>query len=90
LEFNPFIVPRDASGSGSTATRNQLPPALWKGSRDTGLDEVGTDHSGHFLIEYYACLNESDRPKSEETREFPGMETSTAVSSSIHEMQKPW
>jgi hypothetical protein len=73
IEFNPFIVPRDASGKYSDEKTSfhlaLFLAALGKG-KDTGLDKSGRTILDDSLIEYYACLNESDR-LNQKRREFP-------------------
>ncbi|MCC2548508.1 type IV secretion system protein VirB4 [Hymenobacter sp. BT175] len=94
IEFNPFIVPRDASGKWlyndeKTNFHLALLAALWKGGKDTGLDKSERTILSRFLIEYYACLNESDR-LNQKDEEFPGMESFYRfVEQFDHEMQKP-
>ncbi|TYZ06117.1 type IV secretion system protein VirB4 [Hymenobacter lutimineralis] len=94
IEFNPFVVPRDAAGKWlyndeKTNFHLALLAALWKGGKDTGLDKSERTILSRFLIEYYACLNESDR-LNQKDEEFPGMESFYRfVEQFDHEMQKP-
>ena len=79
IEFNPFVVPRDAAGKWlyndeKTNFHLALLAALWKGGKDTGLDKSERTILSRFLIEYYACLNESPR-LNQKDEEFPGMES---------------
>ncbi|GAC1601759.1 MAG: TraG family conjugative transposon ATPase [Hymenobacter sp.] len=94
IEFNPFVVPRDASGKWlyndeKTNFHLALLAALWKGGKDTALDKSERTILSRFLIEYYACLNESPRLNQKE-EEFPGMESFYCfVEQYDQEMQKP-
>jgi len=93
IEFNPFLVPRDATGKWlyndeKTNFHLALLAALWKGGKDTGLDKSERTILSRFLIEYYAHLNESDR-LNQKDEEFPGMESFYRfVEQFDHEMQK--
>ncbi|MCC3154750.1 type IV secretion system protein VirB4 [Hymenobacter sp. BT770] len=94
IEFNPFVVPRDAAGKWlyndeKTNFHLALLAALWKGGKDTALDKSERTILSRFLIEYYACLNESPR-LNQKDEEFPGMESFYRfVEQYDQEMQKP-
>ncbi|MBC6609061.1 type IV secretion system protein VirB4 [Hymenobacter sp. BT188] len=94
IEFNPFVVPRDAAGrwlynDEKTNFHLALIAALWKGGKDTALDKSERTILSRFLIEYYAGLNESPR-LNQQDEEFPGMESFYRfVEQYDQEMQKP-
>lgn len=94
IEFNPFVVPRDAAGKWlyndeKTNFHLALLAALWKGGKDTALDKSERTILSRFLIEYYAGLNESPR-LNQKDEEFPGMESFYRfVEQYDQEMQKP-
>ena len=79
IEFNPFIVPRDAgTAPGSTTTRKlnfhlALLAALWKGGQDGALGKSERTILSRFLTEYYA-FNENER-LGQPDEELPGMES---------------
>ncbi len=77
IEFNPFVVPRDASGKWlyndeKTTFHLALIAALWKGGA-AALDKSERTILSRFLIEYYTYLNDSDK-LNQTDEEFPGME----------------
>lgn len=80
IEFNPFLVPREGENGPWLYTDEKtnfhlaLLAALWKGSKDTGLDKSERAILSRFLIEYYALLNESDR-LGQTDEERPNMES---------------
>ena len=94
IEFNPFVVPRDAAGKWvyndeKTNFHLALLAALWKGGKDTALDKSERTILSRFLIEYYAALNESPR-LNQKDEELPGMESFYRfVEQYDLEMQKP-